>query len=200
MQNFSIKWYSICIAFGTFALLFCACAASSKAPSPVSKNAPMAEADSLFSAGNFDDAKILYEKIRIAMPPSSPEAQKAHYYLGYLDIFYKNPKADWNVALTEFKSFTALYPNDPRINEVRSWVRVLTTIKSFEVEYRRAANKVDRLTHDNSTASESRRFYLDSMAVILRNSYESRDSVARKNTELINTIIDLEKKCQQAGK
>lgn len=188
-------------------LLLFTCAASSKHSSINSKNVREAEADSLFAAGNFEGAKMAYEKIRIEMPPSSPEAEKAHYYLGYINVFYKNPWADWNTALTEFKSFAALYPNDPRINEVLSWIRILTTIKSFESEYRRATNKVELLAQDSSTAFEIKRFYLDSMAAILRNSYESRDSVvrkhdslARKNAELINVIIDLEKKFQRAGK
>jgi len=209
MKNFSLPRCIFLAALGAYALLLCACAGSSKPPLPVheQKSFPMKEADSLFAAGNFEGAKSVYEKIRIAMPPLSPEAEKAHYYLGYINVFYKNPWADWNTALTEFKSFAALYPNDPRINEVLSWIRILTTIKSFESEYRRATNKVERLTQDSTTAFEIKRFYLDSMAAILRNSYESRDSLVRKhdslvrkNTELINIIIDLEKKFQRAGK
>jgi hypothetical protein len=38
------------------------------------------------------------------------------------------------------------------------------------------------------------------MAAILRSSYKTLDSLAEKNADLENAIIDLEKKCQQAGK
>jgi hypothetical protein len=122
-------------------------------------------------------------------------------------VFYKNPWADWNSALTEFKSFAALYTNDPHIDEVRSWIRILTTIKSFETEYRKTSHQMERLTEAKNATSETQRFNLDSMAGILRSSYEAADSIARKvdslareNTELIKTIMDLEKKCQQVGK
>ena len=167
----------------------------------------MAGADSLFQDGNFEDAKTTYEQIRNAYAPSSAEARKAHFFIAYIDVFHKNPWADWNSALTEFISFAALYPDDPRIDDVRSWIRILTTIKSFETEYRKTSHQVESLTADKNTIHETQRFHLDSMAAILRSSYDARDSIsrkvdslARKNTELITTIIDLEKKCQQVGK
>ena len=186
-------------------LLACAGPGVIKRPSPVITQ--MAQADALFAAGKFDTAKTMYEKIRNAMPPTSAEAQKAHYYIGYIDVFHKNPWADWSSALAEFKSFAALYPDDPHINEVLSWIRILTTIKSFETEYRKTSHQVEHLSADKSAIHETQLFHLDSMAAILRSSYESRDSLARigdsltrKNTELINTMIYLEKKCQRAGK
>jgi outer membrane protein assembly factor BamD (BamD/ComL family) len=188
--------------------LLCTCAGTGNASRhPSLGSMMMAEADSLFESGNFVEAKNIYEKIRLGMPPTSPEAQKAHYYLAYSNVFYKNPWADWNSALTEFKSFAALYPDDPHIDQVRSWIGILATIKSFEIEYRKTSHQVERLTADKNTTRETQRFHLDSMATILRSSYESLDSLsrrgdslARKNTELITAIIDLEKKCQQAGK
>jgi outer membrane protein assembly factor BamD (BamD/ComL family) len=207
MQNVSRKQYSTLIVLVALALILCACAGSAKHFTPALGNVQMAEADSLFSCGNYEEAKTTYEKVRTAMPPFSANAEKAHYYAAYIDVFYKNPHGDWNAALTEFKSFAALYPNDPHINDVLSWIRILTTIKLFETEYRRTTNKVDRLTQDKTEASEINRLSLDSMGTILHRSYESldsvektRDSLSRKNDELIKTIIDLEKKCQQAGK
>jgi outer membrane protein assembly factor BamD (BamD/ComL family) len=188
--------------------VFLACAGAERSGNqPSLSKLLIAEADSLFTSDNFENAKAVYEKIRLGMPPESPEARKAHYYLAYINVFYKNPWADWNTALTEFTSFAALYPDDPHIDDVRSWIRILTTIKSFETEYRKTSHQVERLTADKNTTREVQRFHLDSMAAILRSSYESRDSLARtgdslgrKNAELINTIINLEKKCQQAGK
>jgi hypothetical protein len=46
----------------------------------------------------------------------------------------------------------------------------------------------------------TQRMFLDSMASMLRNCYQARDSLVKKNVELENVIIDLEKKFQQAGK
>jgi hypothetical protein len=203
----SITFRSITIAVSATAVVLLACAGTGKSLNAVSYDRLMITADSLFNDGNFEDAKATYEKIRLNRPPTSPEAQRAHYYIAYIDVYYKNPWADWNSALTEFKSFASLYTNDPHIDEVRSWIRILTTIKSFETEYRKTSHQMERLTAAKNATSETQRFHLDSMAVILRSSYETADSVtrkvdslARKNTELIQTIIDLEKKCQQAGK
>ncbi|MBN2188148.1 MAG: hypothetical protein JW699_01740 [Chitinispirillaceae bacterium] len=204
MSGFSIALRSI--AFAAAALLACA-GTGRNMNGAADFDSLMAKADSLFSDGNFEDAKATYEKIRLGRPPTSPEAQRAHYYVAYIDVFYKNPWADWNSALTEFKSFAALYANDPHIDEVRSWIRILTTIKSFETEYRKTSHQMERLTAAKNSTSETQRFHLDSMAAILRSSYEAVDSVsrkvdsiARKNSELIQAIIDLEKKCQQAGR
>jgi outer membrane protein assembly factor BamD (BamD/ComL family) len=200
--------HRIAVAAAVTSAVFLACAGAGRSGHhPSLSKLLIAEADSLFTAGNFESAKAVYEKIRLGMPPESPEARKAHYHLAYINVFYKNPWADWNSALTEFTSFAALYPDDPHMDDVRSWIRILTTIKSFETEYRKTSHQVERLTADKNTTREVQRFHLDSMAVILRNSYESQDSLARtcdslarKNVGLINTIIDMEKKCQQAGK
>jgi outer membrane protein assembly factor BamD (BamD/ComL family) len=198
-----------CMALAAATAALCTCAGTGRTTGhhPALSSLLMAEADSLFAAGDFEGAKSAYEKIRLGMPPASAEAQKAHYYIAYSNIFYKNPWADWNSALTEFKSFASLYPDDPYIDDVRSWIRILTTIKEFETEYRKTSHQVERLTADKNSTRVSQRFHLDSMAAILRGSYESRDSLsrvsdslARKNAELINTIINLEKRCQQAGK
>jgi len=208
MSGFSAPLRTIATAAAVTAAVLLACAGTvrNSQPSPL-RNALMAEADSLFKNGNFEDAKITYEKIRIACAPASVEARKAHYFIAYIDVFHKNPWADWNSALTEFISFAALYPDDPHLDDVRSWIRILTTIKSFETEYRKTSHQVERLTADKNASHETQRFHLDSMATILRSSYDARDSISRKgdslarqNADLITTIIDLEKKCQQVGK
>jgi outer membrane protein assembly factor BamD (BamD/ComL family) len=210
MSGSSITLRGIAFTAAAAATALLACAGTGRnvnSASPLDPDRLMKTADSLFADGNFEDAKTTYEKIRLGQPPTSPEAQRAHYYIAYIDVFYQNPWADWNSALTEFKSFAALYTNDPHIDEVRSWIRILTTIKSFETEYRKTSHQMERLTATKNATRETQRFHLDSMAGILRSSYEAVDSagrkvdsLARKNTELIKTIMDLEKKCQQAGK
>ena len=163
------------------------------------KNRQLTEADALLYHGKYEEAKALYEKIRSSQP-NAEEARTAHFSLAFINVFYKNPNADWNVALKEFKSFAALYPKDPRIGEALSWVRLLTVIKSFDNEFKRASSQVQRLKLDRTESKMTQRMFLDSMASMLRNCYQARDSLVKKNAELENVIIDLEKKFQQAGK
>ena len=157
------------------------------------------DADSLFSLGNYDEALAVYNKIRSAKP-ATDEAKTAHFQCGYINIYFKNPNANWGVALKEFKSFTTTYPNDPRVSEALSWVRVLTVMKSFDNQSRSSADQVERLEYFKKEAFQSRRTVLDSMNVLLRNSTTMRDSMTNANLRLENVIIDLEKKCQQAGR
>ena len=159
----------------------------------------LTEADSLLVGGKYDEAKQKYEKIR-SSTRNTEETKSAHFALAYINVYYKNPNTDWSAALKEFKSFVTLYPNDPRIGEALSWIRILTVIKSFDTEFRRASNQVERLKLDKNEARTNQRIFLDSMASMMHNCYEIRDSMTRKNAELENVIIDLEKKCQQAGR
>lgn len=160
-------------------------------------------ADSLFYSGNFEDAEKLYEKIR-ATRPKTEEAKAAHFQCAYLNIYYKNPSANWSKSLKEFNSFASQYPNDPRIGEVFSWMRILTVIKSFDTQFRTSADQVERLKFFKKEALHSQRYVLDSMAVIIRNCLDSRevvrDSLTKANAKLENVIINLEKKCQQVGR
>jgi outer membrane protein assembly factor BamD (BamD/ComL family) len=179
------------------AVLYTGCASSGQIVTYKARQ--LSEADSLLHGARFEEAKTLYEKIRSTQPHST-EAKTAHFHLAYLYVDYKNPNTDWNAALNEFKSFTSLYPRDPRVGEALSWVRILTVIKSFDNEFKRASNQVQRLKHDRSESRMTQRMFLDSMASMVRGCYQARDSLVKKNIELENVIIDLEKKCQQAGR
>jgi len=185
-----------------FALLFtCAFSITRAGPGKLVtfKTRQLSEAEALVYKGKYDEAKKLYNKIRSSQP-NAEEAKTAHYSIAFINVYYKNTNADWNVALMEFKSFAALYPKDPRIGEVLSWVRLLTVIKSFNNEFKRASSKVQRLENDQNESKTTQRMFLDSMSSMLRNCYQARDSLVKKNVELENVIIDLEKKFQQAGK
>lgn len=186
-------------AFILYAALALAPACSSSGRIVTYKTRQLAEADSLVFAGKFDEAKELFEKIR-STHSNGDEARTAHFNIAFINVYYKNPNADWNAALKEFKSFAALYPKDPRIGEALSWVRMLTVIKSFDNEFKRASSQVQRLKLDRTEAKMTQRMFLDSMASMLRGCYQTRDSLVKKNVELENVIIDLEKKCQQAGR
>jgi outer membrane protein assembly factor BamD (BamD/ComL family) len=161
------------------------------------------DADSLFYSGNYAEAEKYYDKIR-STRLQTEEAKTAHFQFAYLNVYYKNPNANWNVALKEFKSFATLYPNDSRIGEAFSWIRILTVIKSFDTQFRTSTNQVERLKYFKKESLQSQRYILDSVAAVIRNCNESRetyrDSMAKVNAKLENVIIDLEKKCQQVGR
>ncbi|MBN1128711.1 MAG: tetratricopeptide repeat protein [Chitinispirillaceae bacterium] len=180
----AVAWYAGC---------------SSSAQIVTYKARQLSEADSLLYSGNYKEAKALYGKIR-SHQPHGAEAKSAHFSLAYLNVHYKNPNTDWNAALAEFKSFTVTYPRDPRVAEALSWIRILTVIKSFDNEFKRASNQVQRLKLDRSESRMTQRMFLDSMASMVRDCYKARDSLVKKNIELENVIIDLEKKFQQAGR
>lgn len=163
----------------------------------------LAEADSLFRVGNYEYAKIKYAKIRDSKPESDA-GRVAQYYLGYINIYYDNPFANWEAALREFKAYVTLYPNDIRIGEVNSWIRLLVVMQSFKKEYQGTANKLEKLSKEKvkeppPPPPPARKFNIETITESLRNCYESRDSLTRKSKELENVILDLERKCQQAG-
>jgi outer membrane protein assembly factor BamD (BamD/ComL family) len=163
------------------------------------KTRSLIEADSLFDCGNFEAASAQYDKIRTAFPNSN-ESKIALFSLARLNVYYKNQNGDWATALKEFKSFVTLFPKDEQTDEALSWIRVLTVIKSYDSEFKHASDQVERLKTVRNGARLTLRSSLDSLSVILQRSYEVRDSLAKKNSDLENVIIDLEKKCQQAGR
>jgi hypothetical protein len=95
-----------------------------------------------------------------------------------------------------------LYPEDVRIGEVTSWIRILVAMESFKKEYLLTATKLEQAKNREVKESESktRKINIDSITESLKKCYDDRDSLARKTKELENVIIDLERKCQQAGK
>jgi outer membrane protein assembly factor BamD (BamD/ComL family) len=197
MFRIPARYLILMLCIGVLVPFIIACSASAKMITYRSRL--LSEADSLLYAGKFGESKTLYEKIRSSQPKSE-EGRTAQFALAYLNVYYKNPNADWNIALKEFKSFASLYPKDPRLGEALSWIRLLTVIKSFDNEFRRASTQVKRLKMDRTETRHTQRMFLDSMTSMIRSCYQTRDSLVKKNAELENVIIDLEKKFQQAGR
>ncbi|MBN1600403.1 MAG: hypothetical protein JW915_02285 [Chitinispirillaceae bacterium] len=165
------------------------------------------EADSLFRDGNFELAKRKYEKIR-DMHPQPSVASTAQYYIGFINVYYENPFANWDAALREFKLFSSLYPDDIRIEEVNSWIRILVVMQAFKKDYLGTMSRLEELNEQRQADSRlmheqlqtQNKSALDSLSAILRNCNEYRDSLVRKAHDLENVILDLERKCQQAGR
>jgi outer membrane protein assembly factor BamD (BamD/ComL family) len=159
------------------------------------------KADSLFNAGNYEYAKVKYSKI-CATFPETDAAKTAQYYLGYINVYYDNPFANWEAALREFKTFATLYPQDYRIDEVNSWIRILVVMQSFKKEYQGTISKLDlvKLKEHKENDSKFKKVNIDFIIESLKRCDDDRDSLAKKTKDLENVIIDLERKCQQAGK
>jgi len=162
----------------------------------------LGEADSLFKAGNYEFAKIRFDKIR-TLKPESPAAKIAQYYLGYINVYYDNPFASWEAALREFRLYVTLYPDDARVDEINSWIKLLVVMQSFKKSYIGSTDSINALKMEKDLTERAAKNLVPVDSVItlyelLRKNNHARDSLVRKNKELENFIIDLEKKCQEA--
>lgn len=160
------------------------------------------EADSLFKAGNFEYAKVKFSKVR-DLKPESPAARTAQYYLGFINVYYENPFANWEAALREFKMFATLYPEDFRIREVNSWIKLLVVMQSFKKNYIGTNTLLKELKireNERDNSSPQLKINIETLTESLRNCYDDKENLVKKSKDLENVILDLEKKCQQAGK
>ena len=194
-----LKTYLYLYAFITLLLMFSGCAVKSVNYEQRLLN----KADSLFRTGNYEYAKVKFAKIRDAHPETDA-AKTAQFYLGYINVYYDNPFANWEAALREFKMFSTLYPKDYRIGEVSSWIRILVVMQSFKKEYLGTITKLEQAKNkdikDNDAKALLRRINIDTYAESLKKCFDDRDSLGRKTKYLENVILDLERKCQDAGK
>lgn len=164
----------------------------------------LAEADSLFRASNYEYAKVKYDKVR-TLKPASPAARKAQYNLGYINVYYDNPFASWEAALREFKLFLSLYPDDPKVDEINSWIKILVSMQSFKKDYSGVSNRIEELQlkqiqAEQTLQSRQSSVNIEAITESLKNCYHTRDSLKERSKDLENFIIDLEKECQAAGK
>ncbi len=177
-------------------LLLCGCGGKVVIHDPL-----LLEADSLFKIGNYEYAKAKYARILDAHA-NTDAARTAQFYLGYINVYYDNPFANWEAALREFKKFSTLYPQDSRIGEVSSWIRILVVLQSFKKEYQKNISKIE--DNKNREVKETDPKILlkkfESITESINRCNGDRDSLVKKSKDLENVIIDLERKCQQAGK
>lgn len=156
------------------------------------------EADSLFENGNYEYAKLKYISIRDKVPQSDA-ARDAQYNLGFINVFYNNPFANWETALREFKTFASRYPDDARIGEVNSWIRILVVLQSFDREYHHKKKQLKALEQSKQLTEDEQKHSLESLNETLRTCSKEREDLQKKVDELKQIIIEMERKCQQAG-
>jgi outer membrane protein assembly factor BamD (BamD/ComL family) len=162
----------------------------------------LSKADSLFRVGNYEYAKVKFAEIRDAHPETEA-AKTSQFYLGYINVYYDNPFANWEAALREFKTFITLYPEDNRIGEVSSWVRILVVMQSFKKGYQGTVNQLELAKNREIKEIDAKAIVktkTDAYTEQLKNCFDGRDSLVRKTKDLENVILDLERKCQDAGK
>lgn len=158
------------------------------------------EADSLFREGNYQYALRRFDMVR-TLRPKSPAAKIAQYYLGFINVYYDNPFASWEAALREFKLYATLYPNEAKIDEVNSWIKILVAMQSYKKNFgvidsiSKQPRKRSGLQRKSKTISKES---IRSLNDKIRRCNHVRDSLIRKNKDLENFIIDLEAKCQDA--
>jgi outer membrane protein assembly factor BamD len=95
------------------------------------EKAKIALADAYFNQENYEDAALNYEEF-LELYPASPRAKDALFRLGvcYLNLV-KGP--EWDVtfakrAYNSFKKFVERYPNDPRVQKAKEYMKVARKI------------------------------------------------------------------------
>ena len=116
------------------ALIYTRCAPSTTIVRYSHFRRQIVHADSLFRTGNYEIAKMEYTKIRDKCKESEIAAT-AQYRLGYINIYYDNPFADYEAALREFKRFQSMYPKHEKIEQVQNWIRMLTVLTNFARDF-----------------------------------------------------------------
>lgn len=148
----------------------------------------LTEADSLFRTGNYELAKLKYLKLRETSKNPSIKAT-AQYHLGYVNIYYENPFADYEAALREFKRFASLYPKDNRNELVNNWIRLLTAMRNFDTHFQGNVYKLKE--------SELKKYDISKNYTTLQDAYLNCEIL---KDSLMNRIKILEGVIEKLGK
>jgi len=147
----------------------------------------LTDADSLFSAGNYLHAKMRYAKV-LTSYPNTEWAEEAQYRLGFLNVYYANPFADWEAALREFTVYQSKYPNGRWISDVNSWLSILHSLQSYDQGFRARSTEAEKLATKH--VYELRKAI--SLGDSLTRCENVRDSLGRKMEELYGRLKELE--------
>jgi septal ring factor EnvC (AmiA/AmiB activator) len=108
--------------------------------------------------------------------------------MGFVNIYFDNPEADWSAALKAFRLFQKQYGDDQKIEEVNTWVRILVTMESFAAQYGESSARIQKLKTKTIEKSESVEQLREEF---LRCSFE-KDSLALEKNALVQKIKELE--------
>jgi hypothetical protein len=175
----------LCVIAG---VLLCGCAANNVAQYTYDKRL-LADAEAKFENKHYPEALKIYQEL-VTSPAYSqlPTARLALYRIGYINIYYDNPKADPRAALDAFNSYKVRYPEDKYIGEINTIAKILVVLKSFEEQYDATTARMKKL--QNKTAIESGS--LDTLLETIQRCSTERDSLDLERTLLVKKIVELE--------
>ena len=178
--------FNLCVA-AVVVLLF-GCAASRVTQFTYDKQL-LADAEAKFDNKRYPEALKIYQELVTSPAYSqSPSAKLALYRIGYINIYYDNPKADPKTALEAFNSFKVLYPEDKAIGEINTIAKILVVLKSFQDQYDATTARMKKLQNKTAIASGS----LDTLLETIQRCSSERDSLDLERAVLVKKIVDLE--------
>jgi outer membrane protein assembly factor BamD (BamD/ComL family) len=147
----------------------------------------LAEAEGKLKERKYTEALAKYNEI-VKTFPRTASARIALYKIGFVNIYYENPQADWSAALNAFRLFQKQYGDDAKIDEVNTWIRILVAMESFAAQYGESSQRIQKLktkTQKNIESVEQLR------EEFLKCSFE-KDSLNLEKNALIQKIKELE--------
>jgi outer membrane protein assembly factor BamD (BamD/ComL family) len=147
----------------------------------------LADADSKFKQRKYSEAISQYDDI-VKQFPRTESARIALYKIGFANICFDNPQPDWSAALKAFRLFQKQYGDDPKIEEVNTWIRILVAMESFAAQYGESSARIQKLKTKTLEKSESVEQLREEF---LRCSFE-KDSLSLEKNALIQKIRELE--------
>jgi len=170
-----------------FLAFLCGCSARVATSQYTFDRQLLAEADGKFREKNYLEALKKYNEI-VKSFPNSITARLALYKIGYLNVYFDNNQADWSAALSAFKDFQKKYPNDSKINDVNTWIRILIAMDSFASQYGETTNRLQKMRTSSLEKSEN----VDLLHEELRRCSMEKDSLVNQKNALSQKIKELE--------
>jgi outer membrane protein assembly factor BamD (BamD/ComL family) len=155
----------------------------------------LADADGKCKQKSYAEALKTYDEIVKTFPQTS-SARTALFKVGFVNIYYDNPLSDWNAAIAAFKLFQKNYPDDPRIEEVNTWIRVLVAMESFSAQYGETSARIKSLMNKSTEVSGNYETLLEAIQKCSgdKDSLDNeKNALNQKIKELEQTILKIEK-------
>ena len=143
----------------------------------------LVEADSLVREGNYESALHTYRKISEDYT-GAPSGATAKYKTAYLNVHYDNPFADFNAALREFEEFRREYPQDRRVENANSWIRILTVLQEYEENYHGKNSTLNTIREQQELTKEQYRAAREKLA-----GCESKTDSLERAVEILEGVI-----------
>ncbi len=145
------------------------------------------EGDAKFNEKNYPEAVKKYNEVLKSFP-RRPSARMALYKIGYSYIYYENPQNDWTAALKAFRRFEKEYADDPKIEEVKTWSRMLVIMESFASQYTETSVRVQKIKNNYREKITTAEQWKEEF----QRCSSEKDSLSTEKSTLIQKIKELE--------